>query len=59
MTLSTRLAMKTRWALLCGCAWLSATSVVLAEEPPLYLNLDKSFEERATDQIIADWLLKY
>ena len=38
-----------RAALLLGCAWLTA-GVALADDP-LYLNLEKSFEERAADLV--------
>ena len=38
-----------RAALLLGCAWLTA-GVALADDPP-YLNLEKSFEERAADLV--------
>ena len=45
----TTMSWSKRATLVLGCAWLTA-GVALADDPP-YLNLEKSFEERAADLV--------
>lgn len=43
-------ALKRALAVLCGCAWLSFVAPVFAEQP-VYLDLNRSFRERAADLV--------